>query len=88
MLSEIAPEEFAAALDAIVDAVLSEADWHAPPIDCLQLARRLGMDVAYDSRLSGRARFVNLRRRRVGCARVDPIATGTAPRAGAMGRGP
>jgi Zn-dependent peptidase ImmA (M78 family) len=61
MLSEIAPEEFAAALDAVADEVLSEAGWATGPIDCLQLARRLGLEVAYDSRQAGRGRFVNLR---------------------------
>jgi Zn-dependent peptidase ImmA (M78 family) len=61
MLSEIAPEEFAAALDAVADDILAEAGWITGPIDCLQLARRLGLEVAYDSRQAGRGRFVDLR---------------------------
>ncbi len=61
MLSEIATEEFAAALDAVAGEVLNEAVWVTPPIDCLQLARRLGVEVAFDSRQAGRGRFVDLR---------------------------
>ena len=61
MLSEIAPEEFAAALDAVADQVLGEGGWCAGPVDCLKLARRIGLEVAYDSRQAGRGRFVDLR---------------------------
>ena len=61
MLSEIAPEEFAAALDAVVDDILAEADWPGLPVNAaVQVAQRLGLDVAYDTRQAGRARFVNL----------------------------
>jgi Zn-dependent peptidase ImmA (M78 family) len=61
MLAEIAPEEFARTLDTIAAEVLAEAGWPGPPIDCLQLARRLGLEVAYDNRQVGRGRVVNLR---------------------------
>jgi Zn-dependent peptidase ImmA (M78 family) len=61
MLSEIAPEEFAQALDGVAAAVLGEAGWDNPPVNCLLIARRLGLEVAYDSRQPGRGRFVSLR---------------------------
>ena len=60
MLPEIAAEEFAAALDAVAGRIVADADTAAGPIDCLRLARRLGLEVAYDNRQSGRGRFVSL----------------------------
>lgn len=60
MLAEIAPEEFAAALDAVAGRIVETLDWQQEPIDCLRLARRLGVEVAYDSRQSGRGRIVSL----------------------------
>jgi len=60
MLPEIPADEFAAALDACVDGVLWEAGVAGPPVDALAVAGRLGMVVALDRELAGRARFVRL----------------------------
>lgn len=60
MLLEFAAEEFSACLDAVVGEFLAAADWQAPPVDALELARRGGMPVAVDTRLAGRARTVHL----------------------------
>ncbi len=60
MLPEIPADEFAAALDACVEGVLWEAGVAGPPVDALVVADRLGMAVAHDYGLAGRARFVRL----------------------------
>ncbi|NLE37685.1 MAG: ImmA/IrrE family metallo-endopeptidase [Pirellulaceae bacterium] len=61
MLLEITTEEFAAALDAVVEQVLDEARILGPPIDSLTVAARLGIAVAWDERQEGRGRCVRLR---------------------------
>jgi len=61
MLPEIAPEEFAATLDRVAADVLQSVEWTEPPVDALEVARRLGLEVAYDSRQPSRARIVSLR---------------------------
>jgi predicted transcriptional regulator len=61
MLPEIAPEEFAATLDRVAADVLASVGWSEPPVDALEVARRLGLEVAYDSRQPSRARIVSLR---------------------------
>lgn len=60
MISELAQEECSAALERVVDDFLAAADWHAPPVDTFELARRADMAVALDTRLIGRARTVRL----------------------------
>jgi Zn-dependent peptidase ImmA (M78 family) len=61
MLPEIAPEELAATLDRIAADVLQSVGWSEPPVDTLEVARRLGLEIAYDSRQPSRARIVSLR---------------------------
>ena len=60
MLPEIPVDEFAAALESCVEGVLWEAGVTAPPVDALVVADRLGITVAHDDGLGGRARFVRL----------------------------
>ncbi|HEX4146361.1 MAG TPA: ImmA/IrrE family metallo-endopeptidase [Pirellulales bacterium] len=60
MLPEIAPEEFAATLDRVATDVLDAVTWSEPPVDALEVARRLGLEIAYDSRQPSRARIVSL----------------------------
>jgi len=60
MLSEIPAEQFAAAVDACAREVLAEGSIAGPPIDAMQLARRLELLVARDSSMERRARFVRL----------------------------
>lgn len=60
MLPEFAVEEFAAALDAIVEELLDRSGVLAPPVDALAVAAALGIVVALDDRQAGRARFVRL----------------------------
>ncbi|HTU27540.1 MAG TPA: ImmA/IrrE family metallo-endopeptidase [Pirellulales bacterium] len=60
MLPEFTAEEFAAALDRVAAEVLASAACHEPPVDALEVARRIGLEVAYDSRQPSRARIVSL----------------------------
>ncbi|MEX0642434.1 MAG: ImmA/IrrE family metallo-endopeptidase [Pirellulales bacterium] len=60
MLPEIPADEFADALDACVGGVLWETGVEQPPVDALVVAGRLGMVVAQDRNLPGRARFARL----------------------------
>jgi hypothetical protein len=60
MLAEIAPDEFAAALDACAVELLWEAGVEGPPVDALLIAQRLGLVVASDEAMACRARFVQL----------------------------
>ncbi len=60
MLTEIPVEQFSAALDTCVREVLAEAEVTAPPVDAIRLARRLEMQVAIDTAMDVRARFVRL----------------------------
>jgi hypothetical protein len=82
MLPEFAREELAAALDAVAMEVLFEAGVERPPVDAFQLARALGITVAWDDRQAGRARYVRLRGRHcvVGAAKTSHRAGGR-PRA-------
>ena len=80
MSPELAPEEIAAALDAVAMDVLGSAGIHSPPVDCLQLARALGIAVAVDDSQPGRARYVRLRSRRSGPAKPAILLSGE-PRA-------
>jgi hypothetical protein len=60
MLSEIPADEFATALDACVEGVLWETGVEKPPVDALVVAGRLGIVVAQDRSLAGRARIAQL----------------------------
>ncbi|MGD0900782.1 MAG: ImmA/IrrE family metallo-endopeptidase, partial [Thermoguttaceae bacterium] len=61
MLPELTREELAAGMDAVVFEILNEAGIHGPPVDAMDLARRLGITVATDEFQEGRARYVRLR---------------------------
>ncbi len=60
MLPDVPPEELASALDACATAVLWEAEISSPPVDALLVADRIGLVVAADRHMPGRARFVRL----------------------------
>ena len=60
MIAELAHEEIAAALDSLVVALLSQAGIVQPPVNAVDLARRLGMTVAADDRQPSRGRLVRL----------------------------
>jgi hypothetical protein len=61
MLPELTPEEFSAALDSVAADVVAALPDAAPPIDAVDLARSLGLAVAWDDRQHGRGRIVRLR---------------------------
>jgi hypothetical protein len=61
MLPELTQDEFSTALDAVADDVLDAVPLAGPPVDALQLARNLGLAVAWDDRQMGRGRIVRLR---------------------------
>jgi len=60
MLAEIPSEQYAASLDTCADELLRETKITAPPIDAILVARRLRLQVATDTRMDLRARFVRL----------------------------
>ncbi|MEX0676789.1 MAG: ImmA/IrrE family metallo-endopeptidase [Pirellulales bacterium] len=60
MLPELAPEEFSHALDAVAAEVLALLPATDAPIDALELARALGLAVAWDQRQPGRGRIARL----------------------------
>lgn len=74
MLPEIPPEEFSATLDAVAAEVLAEAGIVEPPVDTVQVARALGITVAWDDRQAGRGRYVRLRGRHGGRTRSTIVA--------------
>jgi hypothetical protein len=61
MLPETPVEQYGAALDETVEAILHESGVAAPPVDAFRLATALGIVVARDDRQEGRARYVRLR---------------------------
>jgi hypothetical protein len=61
MLPELTQDEFSAALDAVAADVLRAARADGPPIDAFELARSLGLVVAWDPGQQGRGRIVRLR---------------------------
>ena len=61
MLSDIAQEDLAAALDRVTASALLAAEIGEPPIDPLLVAQQLGIQVVVDHRQRQRARFVRLR---------------------------
>ena len=60
MLSDIPAEQLIAVIERTADAMLLEAAIDSPPVDALELAERLELVVASDSRMESRARFVRL----------------------------
>ena len=60
MLPEFSQEEFSAALDAVAGGVLEAAGQNVPPIDAIELARALGLALAWDTEQPGRGRIVRL----------------------------
>ncbi len=60
MLPELTQDDYAAALDGVAADVLAQSPTTAPPVDALELARRLGLDVAWDEGQSGRGRIARL----------------------------
>ncbi len=50
------PRRWSAALDEVAEELLDRAEFSAPPVDCLVVAERLGIVVAYDATLRGRGR--------------------------------
>jgi hypothetical protein len=61
MLPELTPEEFSAALDNVAGEVVAALPDAAPPIDAVDLARSLGLTLAWDDHQQGRGRIVRLR---------------------------
>lgn len=61
MIADIPLNEYQIALDRCASDILWEAAIDAPPVNCFRLAERIGMKIARDENLSGRARFVRLR---------------------------
>lgn len=80
MLSEIAADEFASALDACAAAVLWEAGIESPPVDAAVVAARIGLEVARNDALDVRGRFVRLTDRRKGLEGQGTIVVGPAER--------
>jgi hypothetical protein len=60
MLPELTPQEFSAALDAVAAEMLARHPAPQEPIDALELARVLGLTIAWDERQAGRARTARL----------------------------
>lgn len=60
MFLDIPIDQIQSVLDEIGEAVLSEAQISTPPVNTVQVAERLGLIVAGDSKMAGRARFVRL----------------------------
>jgi IrrE N-terminal-like domain len=79
MLSELTPDELSAALDAVAAEVLEHLPPSAAPFDALELARALGLEVAWDERQTGRGRIARLSRH-VGAATRGSILLRPEPR--------
>lgn len=60
MLPELAIDEYAAALDGLVEELLAGCLVCRPPVDALGMAERLGVRVAYDADQPQRARYLRL----------------------------
>jgi hypothetical protein len=60
MLPDVPREELSEILDQVAAETLALAQIKEPPVDCLRLAVTLGIQLAWDDRQSGRARFVRL----------------------------
>lgn len=78
MLELISTTRLAAVLDKAAEDLLQSAKWDTPAVDAVAVARRLGLTVARDSSLNGRARYARLS---VGWGRTrDAIFVGHAER--------
>ncbi|QEG34120.1 ImmA/IrrE family metallo-endopeptidase [Bythopirellula goksoeyrii] len=60
MLLEIPPEQIQTTIEQCARELLAEAGIEQPPVDAIELARRLGLTVAQDGPSEVRARFVRL----------------------------
>lgn len=60
MLIELDDAEVAGVLDDVVDQTLARLGIREPPIDAREIARRLGIVVAWDNAQEGRARYVRI----------------------------
>ena len=60
MLTEIPAEQFSATVAEVAREVLAEVEWRQPPVDTIEVAKRLNLVVARDSTMEVRARFVRL----------------------------
>jgi Zn-dependent peptidase ImmA (M78 family) len=60
MLDMMVAERLPAVLDEVAAGVLENAKWTGPAVDAVAVARRLGIAVARDRKLNGRARYVRL----------------------------
>ncbi|MCE5269384.1 MAG: ImmA/IrrE family metallo-endopeptidase, partial [Planctomycetaceae bacterium] len=60
MLSQYTREELSSGLDEMAMEVLHQGAVASPPVDAVDLARTLGIAVAWDDRQNGRARYVRL----------------------------
>lgn len=67
MLPEITTQELADAVDRVATETLWEAGIEAPPVNAFLLAEALGMPVAIDTTMPGRARVVRLARQSESC---------------------
>jgi len=56
MLVSQVPRCWSTAMDEVAEELIERAEISSPPVDCLVLAERLGIAVAYDATLHGRAR--------------------------------
>ncbi len=61
MLPELTQHDYSAALDAVVEGLLAELPATQPPINALELARALKLEIAWDAGQRGRGRIVRLR---------------------------
>lgn len=78
MLDQLSPQRLADALERAAGEILREAKCRGPAVDAVRVARRLGLTVARDRKLNGRARFARLS---VGRGRVQgAIFVGEADR--------
>lgn len=71
MVPDLPYEQLIAAVDAVVEELLSAAGVESPPVDSLVVARTLEIEIARDDRQVGRARFVRLAGRHGGRSRAS-----------------
>ena len=55
-----APSEWSDAIDHVAEGLLTQGDINRPPVDVLELARRIGIDVVFDRRQRVRGRHKKL----------------------------
>ncbi len=56
-----APAKVASTIDKLVNEMTAETGISEPPVDAIRIAKSLGMEIAWDTTLTGRARMVQLR---------------------------